>query len=110
MQKKHTKKHKFIKNFILFSLGIVFLIIGLVAIWVSRLNLPDFRSFDDRRVVSSTKIFDRTGEILLYDVYKDVKRTPVNYEDISINIKNATVAIEDSEFWNHRGIRIKSII
>lgn len=110
MQKKYIKKQKFITNFILFSCGVVFLIIGLVAIWISQLVLPDFRSFNERQVVSSTKIFDRTGEVLLYDVYKDIKRTPVNYEDISVNIKNATVAIEDSEFWNHRGIRIKSIM
>ena len=60
--------------------------------------------------MNSTKIYDRTGEILLYDIHQDVKRTYIGFEDMGANIKNATVAIEDSEFYNHGGIRVTSII
>jgi len=99
-----------IKNTFLFILGAGLLITGIFAIWVSTLQLPDFKSFTERKIQSSTKIYDRTGTILLYDVHQDIKRTVIPYEDMGINILNATVAIEDSEFYQHSGIRISSII
>jgi membrane peptidoglycan carboxypeptidase len=83
--------------FILFFLG------GGV-IWASTLKLPDFRAFEERKRAQSTKIFDRTGEVLLYDVYRDVKRTLVPIDQISIHAQNATIAIEDSDFYNHKGV------
>jgi 1A family penicillin-binding protein len=90
------------------GLGLVGL--SLLVILVSTLKLPDFKLFNERKIQSSTKIYDRTGEIILYDVHQDIKRTIVSYEDMGVNIKNATVAIEDSEFYKHNGIRIKAII
>lgn len=87
------------------------LIIGLsgILVWVSTLEIPDLSSFEDRRVLQSTKIFDRTGEILLYDLHQDVKRTIVPYENISRYLKNATVAIEDERFYSHPGVDIRGI-
>ncbi|MCX6751272.1 MAG: transglycosylase domain-containing protein [Candidatus Nomurabacteria bacterium] len=108
--KKGFEKIKIPKNLILFVFGVFILIIGVGIIWVSSLKIPDFRSFEDRKVINSTKIYDRTGEILLYDIHQDIKRTDIPFERMSANIKNATVAIEDSEFYNHGGIRITSII
>ncbi len=99
-----------IKNLILIIIGLGLLFTGLIVIWISTLQLPDFKSFTDRKIQSSTKIYDRTGEILLYDVHADIKRTIIPYEEMGTNILNATVAIEDSEFYQHHGIRIKSII
>jgi len=81
-----------------------------VLIWVSSLEIPDLSAFEERRVLQSTKIFDRTGEVLLYDLHEDVKRTVVPLEDMSRHIKNATVAIEDDQFYNHMGIDIRAII
>ncbi|TSC77970.1 MAG: 1A family penicillin-binding protein [Parcubacteria group bacterium Gr01-1014_24] len=95
---------------ILLSAGIVILITGIIIVWLSSLKIPDFHSFEDRKIENSTKIYDRTGEILLYDIHKDTKRTDITFENMGVNIKNATVAIEDSEFYNHRGIRITSIV
>ncbi|MFA6586142.1 MAG: PBP1A family penicillin-binding protein [Candidatus Paceibacterota bacterium] len=109
MSKEH-KKIGISKNLIFSVLGIFVLLISFSIIWVSSLKIPDFRSFEDRKVVNSTKIYDRTGEILLYDIHQDVKRTDVPFEKMSANIKNATVAIEDSEFYNHGGIRLTSIV
>ncbi len=99
-----------LKNLILIIIGLGFLFTSLIVIWISTLRLPDFKSFTDRKIQSSTKIYDRTGEILLYDVHADIKRTIIPYEEIGTNILNATVAIEDSEFYQHHGIRLKSII
>ncbi len=50
----------------------------------------------------SSKIYDRNGK-LLYDVYKDAKRTPVEWPDLPENLRKATIAVEDKEFYNHQG-------
>ena len=55
-----------------------------------------------RRDGFSTKIYDRNGQ-LLYDVYKDAKRSPVVWEDVPDGLKNATVAVEDKDFYKHQG-------
>ena len=84
--------------------------VGVAIIWVSTLKLPDFKLFTERKIQSSTKIYDRTGQVLLYDLHDNIKRTIIPYEEMGTNIKNATVAIEDGEFYQHKGIRITSII
>jgi penicillin-binding protein 1C len=81
-----------------------------MALWVSSLKLPDISALSERKVSESTKIYDRTGAVLLYDLNAGEKRTVVPYSEISRNVKNATVAIEDSEFWQHRGVRFKAIV
>ena len=108
--RRFKKNKRFWKNVILFSTGVLILIASLIIIWLSLLRIPDFNSFDIRKVVNSTKIYDRTEKILLYDIHQDVKKTSIPFGDMGANIKNATVAIEDSDFYNHRGIRISSIV
>ncbi len=101
---KHNKK-----NLILSILACIFVLFGLIALWVSTFRMPDLQSFDARVITQSTKIYDRTGKILLYDIHDDQKRKIIPFEDISANIKNATVAIEDTTFYQHGGIRLSSI-
>ena len=113
--KTKTKKNLcFVKNNkkqILIIISALFLVFcGSVALWVSTFQMPDLQSFDTRIVIQSTKIYDRTGKILLYDVHQDKKRTVVPFENISKDIKNAAVAIEDAEFYQHSGIKISSFI
>lgn len=83
---------------------------GVLLVWISTLDMPDLSSFEERRVQQSTKIYDRTGEVLLYDLHQDVRRTIVPYEEISRHIKNATVAIEDDTFFEHSGVRPLAIL
>jgi 1A family penicillin-binding protein len=104
------KKWHIFKNFVFIFIGVGLLVTGILMIWISTLKVPDFKSFTDRKIQSSSKIYDRTGTILLYDVNQGIKRTVIPYEDMGLNILNATVAIEDSEFYQHKGIRISSII
>ena len=106
--------HHNIKD-VLIDGAIVFFVLGLIAfgglfIWVSTLEIPDLSSFEQRRIQQSTKIYDRTGEVLLYDLHQDVKRTIVPFENISYHIKNATVAIEDDQFYRHWGIDPLAIV
>lgn len=101
--KTYTKEYYVDVLIVVFVFGLI--TTGIVAVWVSTLDIPDLSSFEERRVQQSTKIYDRTGEILLYDLHQDVRRTIVPYEDISRHLKNATVAIEDDTFFEHQGIR-----
>ena len=106
------KKHSFksFKNIIFIILGLGVIFIGVAVIWVSTLKLPDFKLFTERKIQSSTKIYDRTGQVLLYDLHDNIKRTVIPYEEMNTDIKNSTVAIEDSEFYKHKGIRVKAIL
>lgn len=87
----------------------ILLVAGLF-VWISTLDIPDLSAFEERRVLQSTKIYDRTGEILLYDLHQDVRRTIIPFTEISPYIKNATVAIEDDEFYTHHGVRPLAIL
>ena len=73
-------------------------------------TLPDPVQISNRSITQSTKIYDRTGKILLYDVHSEEKRTVVNPEDISQFLKDAVVATEDDGFYSHSGISVSSII
>jgi len=100
----------FVKNLFLVFLIIGFIGSGFVLLWAASFQIPDLKTFDERKVAQSTKIYDRTGEILLFDVHKDIQRTVIPLEKISRHIKNATIAIEDAEFYKHFGIKPKSIL
>ncbi|OGD67117.1 hypothetical protein A2442_01835 [Candidatus Campbellbacteria bacterium RIFOXYC2_FULL_35_25] len=109
-KKKNVKRKLPIKKIITLFTALCIFGLSIIILWVSTLKIPDLSGFDERIVAQSTKIYDRTGEILLYDVHEDIRRTVVSYDEISLNIKNAAVAIEDAEFYQHNGIKIASII
>lgn len=50
----------------------------------------------------STKILDRNGKPL-YDIYEDKRRTPVEIKDVPLYLRQATIAIEDKNFYSHQG-------
>ncbi len=72
-------------------------------------TLPDPESIATRKVGESTKIYDRTGEVLLYDIHGEEKRTIIPWEQIPDTIKKATLASEDSDFYNHKGLDLRGI-
>ncbi len=102
-------KSRKLKNALYIVLGSGVLILGIIIIWISTLSLPDFNSFTERKVASSTKIYDRTGTIVLYDLNDNIRRTVIGDDAIGANIKNATVAIEDSDFYHHNGISYRGL-
>jgi 1A family penicillin-binding protein len=56
----------------------------------------------------STKIFDRNSK-LLYEIYAEQKRTPIKLEDVPEHLIQATIAIEDKDFYKHRGFSYRGI-
>ncbi|MBI5230168.1 MAG: PBP1A family penicillin-binding protein [Candidatus Magasanikbacteria bacterium] len=85
-------------------------IIGTFTIaWSSR-TLPDPNKLIERAAQESTKIYDHEGKTLLYEIYRDKKRTLVEINTLPDYIKNATVSVEDKDFYLHKGIAWKSIV
>lgn len=92
------------------SLIALLVVVGGVAVWASSLTIPDLESFEERIVEQSTKIYDRTGETVLFDFHEDIRRTVVSSDDISEHIKEAAIAIEDDKFYEHAGIQPLAIL
>lgn len=100
-RKKQIKINK--KKIILFLLAFAaacLLIAFLAIVWISR-DLPNPNQLMEREVAQSTKIYDRSGENILYEISGDQRRTLVLLKDIPANVKNATIAVEDKNFYNH---------
>lgn len=79
--------------------------LGGVVIWAALIPIPAINNFENRQVAQSTKIYDRTGNTVLYDVHGTVRRTVVPLDEIAPNVRNATVAIEDASFYTNAGFR-----
>jgi 1A family penicillin-binding protein len=101
-------KHFWKNAFITVIIGFLF-ITGAVMLWVASLKIPDLQSFQDKVLSASTRVYDRTGQVLLYDFNQDKKSLVVPFDDISQNAKNATISIEDEKFYEHKGIEVSSI-
>ncbi len=72
-------------------------------------SLPDPQLLTRRDLEVTTKIFDRTG-VLLYEIYTDQNRTPLPLAQIPKLMQEATIAIEDKNFYQHPGFSVTGII
>ncbi len=88
--------------------GIGFSIGGVAFFAIALTPMPDIQSFATRQIDQSTKIYDRSGQDLLFDYNRDTKRQVIPLSAMSPYTIQATVAIEDSNFYAHKGIRITS--
>jgi membrane peptidoglycan carboxypeptidase len=68
-------------------------------------QLPILNGVADRSLTQTTRIYDRHGN-LLYEAYDQQKgrRTYVSYKEISPQLVNATIAVEDHTFWTNAGV------
>ena len=73
------------------------------------LTLPAPESIAVRKVTESTKIYDKAGASLLYDIHGEERRTIVPWDQISDSAKKATLASEDASFYEHKGLDIRGI-
>ena len=92
----------------------IFLIIFFLSLcftfyWYILKNLPSPAGLINHRPTLSTKIYDR-NQTLLFTFYKDQNRTLISLKDVPEHFKLATLAIEDSQFYNHRGVSFTGIL
>ena len=95
---------------ILAGIAIGFIIFGAGIVWAIIAPIPTINNFENRKIAESTKIFDRTGNIVLYDVFGQIRRTVVPLEEMSPYIQKSAIAIEDTEFYQHHGFRPKAFL
>ncbi len=81
-----------------------------VAIAALSRNLPEPGKLIERTVAISTKIYDREGKVLLYDLHGDIKRTPVALDQIAPHAVKAALVAEDRDFYEHSGFDLKGIL
>jgi len=110
--RKKYKKRKRLKRLLVAILWLF--IIGGVAIlclfaYYAK-DLPSPERIGERQIIQSTKIYDRTGQVLLYDIHGEEKRTVIDFEAIPKYMQEATVVIEDSNFYHHFGLDFKAIV
>ncbi|MBI5742364.1 MAG: transglycosylase domain-containing protein, partial [Candidatus Niyogibacteria bacterium] len=104
--KKHKPYLNLFKKILLLAVLVVLLFVGGTALWALTIKIPDFDTLVERKIIQSTKIYDKTGKILLYDIHKDAKRTIIPLEEIPKYVKDGTIAIEDDRFFSHPGIDV----
>jgi len=82
---------------------------GMIFIYYTR-DLPRPEKFSEKNTIQSTKIYDRTKTILLYEIYGEEKRNWVPFSQIPDSLKNMAVAAEDKNFYkNNIGIDFEGI-
>lgn len=98
--KEIIKKRK--KNIIILSVLALFFFIFFYIFY----NLPNpYKLKNFQATPLSTQIFDRNGK-LLYDIYKEQNRTPIKLNNLPKYVSQATIAIEDKDFYKHQGVSI----
>lgn len=98
---------KLLKLFGVFCLFCVFFALVLFVYYSKDLPRPEV--FEERQLAQPTKIYDRTGKVLLYTIYGEEKREYIKLDDVPKNVANALIATEDKNFYTHYGVDIKGI-
>ncbi len=106
------RRRKVIKKaFVVFAVGALFCIAGLAsAFFYFSSTLPSVEEISSHKVSQSTKIYDRTGGILLYEVSVGEQRTVIPLGDIPQYLKDATIVVEDEGFYAEPAFDWKGIV
>jgi len=84
------------------------IVIGLFAYF--RKDLPSIKDISGDKIGGSNTYYDSTGQTVLWQDYDAVKRIPVEGKDMSPFIREATVAIEDKDFYKHGAFDVRGIL
>ncbi len=108
-KKRHIVRDLLLALFAL-TFGTCLVAAGALLLWAATLPLPSIERIEKARLETGTTLYDRTGEVVLYNMHQDVKRTSVALDDMSPFVRNATIAIEDDAFYKHIGIDPRAIL
>lgn len=103
------ERWRMIGKFTLYLAGAGFLFVTGIFIYFAK-DLPSPGKISSRTIVESTKIYDRTGDHILYDIHGEEKRTQIPFQEMNDSVKYATIALEDQNFYSHHGIKFTSIL
>jgi penicillin-binding protein 1C len=95
-----------------FVVGFLFCVVFVLipfSLYTFLASLPNPKLLTQRSFPQTTKIFDRSGK-LLYQIYANENRTLVPLSSIPKNLINATIAIEDKDFYTNPGFDINAIL
>ena len=83
------------------------LLVGVFAYF--RKDLPQIKDISGNNFGGSINYYDRTGQTLLFQDYDERKRVPVEGKNISEYMKQATIAVEDKNFYKHGAFDVQGI-
>jgi penicillin-binding protein 1A len=93
------------------GIGIVVVFLLMVGVFAYfRKDLPNITDISGDELGGSITYYDRTSQTVLWQDYDAVKRLPVNTNEISKYMKDATVAIEDKNFYKHGAFDLQGIV
>lgn len=84
------------------------LLVGIFAFF--RKDLPNLRGLYGKNPEGSIRYYDRTGKVLLFEDYDAIKRTIIKDDEIPEIMKQATIAVEDKDFYHHGGFDTRGIM
>ncbi len=95
-----------------FFSGICICLIGIIFIlstfFVIKPSLPEIKYVNESELQMPLKIYTKDG--LLIGEFGEIKRRSINFDEIPLDIKNAFLAAEDDNFFNHQGISYTGLI
>ena len=94
--------------FLAFVLSIFILFYGVANEWFGEGEMPSFEELENPKLNLATEIISADGKIL--GTYFIENRSDVSYSEISPNLINALIAIEDVRFYEHSGIDKKALL
>src|SRR5918997_3000234 len=114
-RRRHGRTGGSVGKKIALAFGVVFAILGIVAataaLWVldTMASAPSIDSLKPAEAVANSEIFAADGTSLGF-VQASVLRTPVTLDEIPKRLQNATIAIEDEQFYDHDGVDFGAIV
>ncbi len=87
--------------------GTFLLFLGLF-LWIAK-DLPSPNKINSKISAQTTKLYDRTGQTVLVEIYGDKNRSVVNLDQIPVNCRNATIALEDKNFYKQGAFSVAGI-
>lgn len=99
-----------LKKKTLIFLVVFFLLFIITGVFVVSLvkSLPSPTQLTKGALPESTTIYDRNGH-LLYTIYASQNRTFIPLAKIPLSVQNATIAVEDKDFYRHGAIDLRGI-
>ena len=91
----------------LLLLQFVFLFVGVIYFIFSR-DLPKIETITEIKLTNPMRIYASEGELI--GLFGTEKREIVRFHEIPVNLKNAIIAAEDGDFFDHSGVEITSLV